>query len=76
MAFWRARFQKLSPPHSPLIKIRPISAHSLFHRTLKYNRADTAFEKALPVKEARGTRESEEKSGPSSLHALALLPFR
>ena len=65
------------PPHSHLIKVRFVSAHRLFHfwnRTLKYYCADPAFEKALLVKEARGTCESEQKGSSFSRHALARPP--
>ena len=65
------------PLHSHPIKVRFVSAHRLFHfwnRTLKYYCADPAVEKALLVKEARGTCESEQKGSSFSRHALARPP--
>ena len=47
---------------------------ALWNRTLKYYYADAAFEKALLVKEARGTCESEQKGSSFSRRALTRPP--
>lgn len=65
--FGEFHFKNCSPSRKSSFRERSALV-ALWNRTLKYYYADAAFEKALLVKEARGTRESEQKG--SSFHAV------
>ena len=71
--FGEFHFKNCSPSRKSSFRERSALV-ALWNHTLKYYYADAAFEKALLVKEARGTCESEQKGSSFSRRALTRPP--